>query len=82
MVGNKRTQKKGKGRSAKRANTDGFFSVHVKQAKSSFGALWRRPLGNILTLAVISVALAMPLACICWVKTWRVLRKTSRRHLK
>ena len=63
MVGNKRTQKKGKGRSAKRANTDGFFSVHAKQAKSSFGALWRRPLGNILTLAVISVALAMP-ACL------------------
>lgn len=63
MVGNKRTQKKGKGRSAKRANTDGFFSVHIKQAKSSFGALWRRPLGNILTLAVISVALAMP-ACL------------------
>ncbi|WP_104028661.1 permease-like cell division protein FtsX [Vibrio jasicida] len=63
MVGNKRTQKKGKGRSAKRANTDGFFSVHIKQAKSSFGALWRRPLGNILTLAVISMALAMP-ACL------------------
>ena len=39
MVGNKRTQKKGKGRSAKRANTDGFFSVHAKQAKSSFGLL-------------------------------------------
>jgi cell division transport system permease protein len=63
MVGNKRTQKKGKGRSAKHANTDGFFSVHIKQAKSSFGALWRRPLGNILTLAVISMALAMP-ACL------------------
>lgn len=63
MVGNKRTQKKGNGRSAKRANTDGFFSVHAKQAKSSFGALWRRPLGNILTLAVISMALAMP-ACL------------------
>ncbi|GLR03095.1 permease-like cell division protein FtsX [Vibrio hyugaensis] len=63
MVGNKRTQKKGKGRSATRANTDGFFSVHIKQAKSSFGALWRRPLGNILTLAVISMALAMP-ACL------------------
>ena len=63
MVGNKRTQKKVQGRSAKRANTDGFFSVHAQQAKASFAALWRRPLGNILTLAVISVALAMP-ACL------------------
>ncbi|EDM57086.1 cell division protein FtsX [Vibrio parahaemolyticus AQ3810] len=63
MAGNKHSQKKGKGRSAKRANTDGFFSVHAKQAKSSFSALWQRPLGNILTLAVISMALAMP-ACL------------------
>lgn len=31
MAGNKHSQKKGKGRSAKRANTDGFFSVHAKQ---------------------------------------------------
>lgn len=32
MVGNKRTQKKGKGRSAKRANTDGFsLSMQNKQ---------------------------------------------------
>ncbi|EMK3673961.1 cell division protein FtsX [Vibrio parahaemolyticus] len=63
MAGNKHSQKKGKGRSVKRANTDGFFSVHAKQAKSSFSALWQRPLGNILTLAVISMALAMP-ACL------------------
>ncbi|EGR1751913.1 TPA: permease-like cell division protein FtsX [Vibrio parahaemolyticus] len=63
MAGNKHSQKKGKGRSAKRANTDGFFSVHANQAKSSFSALWQRPLGNILTLAVISMALAMP-ACL------------------
>jgi cell division transport system permease protein len=61
MVGNKRTQKKG--RNTGRANTDSFFSVHLKQAKASFRALWRRPLGNILTLAVISMALSMP-ACL------------------
>lgn len=40
--------------------TDGFFKVHIKQAKASFSELWQRPLGNILTLAVISMALAMP----------------------
>ena len=63
MVGKKHSQKKDKGGSVKRVNTDGFFSVHVKQAKSSFSALWQRPLGNILTLAVVSIALAMP-ACL------------------
>ncbi|MGP8308971.1 permease-like cell division protein FtsX [Vibrio sp. YIC-376] len=63
MAGKKHSQKKDKGSSAKRANTDGFFSVHVKQAKASFSALWQRPLGNILTLAVVSIALAMP-ACL------------------
>ncbi|WP_319555375.1 permease-like cell division protein FtsX [uncultured Vibrio sp.] len=62
MAGKKLSQKKGKS-SAKRANTDGFFSVHIKQAKASFSALWQRPLGNILTLAVVSIALAMP-ACL------------------
>ncbi len=63
MIGRKHSQKKGKGSSVKRANTDGFFSVHVKQAKASFSALWQRPLGNVLTLAVVSIALAMP-ACL------------------
>lgn len=63
MAGKKHSQKKDKGGSVKRVNTDGFFSVHVKQAKSSFSALWQRPLGNILTLAVVSIALAMP-ACL------------------
>ena len=42
---------------------DGFFTVHYKQAKASFKALWTRPLGNLLTLAVISMALALP-ACL------------------
>lgn len=63
MAGKKHSQKKDKGGSVKRVNTDGFFSVHVKQAKSSFSALWQRPLWNILTLAVVSIALAMP-ACL------------------
>ncbi|NAW57645.1 MULTISPECIES: permease-like cell division protein FtsX [unclassified Vibrio] len=43
--------------------TDGFFAIHVKQARAAFSALWQRPLGNILTLAVISMALALP-ACL------------------
>ncbi|WGY48185.1 MULTISPECIES: permease-like cell division protein FtsX [unclassified Vibrio] len=48
------------GRDKKRAKTDSFFTVHRKQAKASFSALWQRPLGNLLTLAVISMALALP----------------------
>ncbi|MDR9827362.1 permease-like cell division protein FtsX [Vibrio sp. FNV 38] len=46
-----------------RPKTDGFFKVHFKQARGSLTALWERPLGNILTLAVISMALALP-ACL------------------
>ncbi len=61
MVGRKHAQRKGG--STKRANTDGFFSMHLKQAKASFSALWQRPIGNILTLAVVTIALAMP-ACL------------------
>ncbi|GEM76874.1 permease-like cell division protein FtsX [Vibrio sagamiensis] len=63
MESNKRTHKKGKGRGKLRVNTDGVLTSHIKQAKISFRALWHRPLGNILTLAVISMALAMP-ACV------------------
>ncbi|CAE6920564.1 Part of the ABC transporter FtsEX involved in cellular division [Vibrio sp. B1FLJ16] len=61
MAGKKQSQKKGN--NPKRSNSDGFFSVHIKEAKASFSALWQRPLGNILTLAVVSIALAMP-ACL------------------
>ncbi|ENO8417525.1 cell division protein FtsX [Vibrio mimicus] len=60
--GNKKISKttKSKPRDVKRAKTDSFLAIHLKQAKVSFAALWRRPLGNILTLAVISMALALP----------------------
>lgn len=51
---------KSKPRVMKRAKTDGFFAIHSKPAKASFAALWRRPIGNLLTLAVISMALALP----------------------
>jgi cell division transport system permease protein len=37
-----------------------FFAVHVSQARLSLREFWQRPLGNILTLAVIAMALAMP----------------------
>lgn len=60
MAVNKRNKKVKQARDTKRPNTDGFFTVHLKQAKASFAELWQRPLGNILTLAVISMALAMP----------------------
>ena len=39
---------------------DGLFKIHLKQARISFLNLWYRPLGNILTLAVIAMALALP----------------------
>lgn len=39
---------------------DSFIKVHLKQARYAFIALWQRPLGNILTLAVIAMALSMP----------------------
>ncbi|MDN3680188.1 permease-like cell division protein FtsX [Vibrio tapetis subsp. quintayensis] len=42
---------------------DGFLSAHIKQAKRSLYELTQRPLGNLLTLAVISVALTLP-ACL------------------
>ncbi len=65
MAVNTRTKpKKGKQTATTRVKkTDGFFAIHYKQAKASFGELWQRPLGNILTLAVISMALALP-ACL------------------
>ncbi|QIL85570.1 cell division protein FtsX [Vibrio sp. HDW18] len=49
-----------KTRAQQRSKNDSFIAIHLKQAKTSFAALWRRPLGNILTLAVISMALALP----------------------
>ena len=38
----------------------GFLSAHILQARKSFISLWKRPLGNILTLTVIAMALALP----------------------
>lgn len=63
MAANKRIKKPQSNRAANRTSSDGFFVVHWKQAKSSFSQMWQRPLGNLLTLAVISMALAMP-ACL------------------
>ncbi|QFT11121.1 permease-like cell division protein FtsX [Vibrio sp. THAF190c] len=63
MAVNKRLKKAKPKRANNRAASDGFLVVHWKQAKSSLSELWQRPLGNLLTLAVISMALAMP-ACL------------------
>ena len=41
---------------------DSFIAVHIRQTKASFAQMWSRPLGNMLTLAVISMTLAMPSA--------------------
>ncbi|PMM56076.1 permease-like cell division protein FtsX [Vibrio lentus] len=63
MAANKRIKKPQSNRATSCAASDGFFVVHWKQAKSSFSQMWQRPIGNLLTLAVISMALAMP-ACL------------------
>lgn len=49
-----------KNRSKSVIEHDGFFKVHFRQAKASLASLWHRPLGNVLTLAVIAMALALP----------------------
>lgn len=52
MAGNRRTKKK--------IARVGFVATHIRQAKASFSSLWHRPLGNLLTLAVIAMALSLP----------------------
>ncbi|BDU38941.1 permease-like cell division protein FtsX [Vibrio nigripulchritudo] len=43
-----------------RPKTDGFLKLHFKQAKASLVELLKRPLGNMLTFAVIAMALTLP----------------------
>ncbi|RJX65268.1 cell division protein FtsX [Vibrio sinensis] len=59
MVAN-RNKKPSSARAQNRVTKDSYFTVHYKEAKASLAALWQRPLGNLLTLAVISMALTMP----------------------
>ena len=59
-VRNRKATKKGRG--TNRVKRDSFLAVHFKQAKASLLELTERPLGNLLTLAVIAMALAMPSA--------------------
>lgn len=62
MGTNKRKNNANASRAKNRVKKDSFFTVHFKQARLSLAEFWQRPLGNILTLAVISMALAMPSA--------------------
>tara|TARA_Y100001956_G_scaffold59909_2_gene59485 strand:+ start:1750 stop:2718 length:969 start_codon:yes stop_codon:yes gene_type:complete len=62
MAANARNRKAAQGRSVNRAKRDSFLAIHFKQAKASLLEFAERPLGNLLTLAVISMALAMPSA--------------------
>ncbi|MGF1699815.1 permease-like cell division protein FtsX [Photobacterium makurazakiensis] len=41
-------------------NKTGFFSLHKQQCKQALTDMFRRPLGNILTLAVLAFALTLP----------------------
>ena len=43
-----------------RLKGDGYFSQHIKQAKLAYRDLLSRPIGNILTLAIIAMSLALP----------------------
>lgn len=62
MAGNRRNKKATAAKAKNRVKRDGFVTIHFKQARASFSTLWARPLGNLLTLAVICMALAMPAA--------------------
>lgn len=62
MAINSRSKNAKASRTKNRVKKDSFFAVHFKQAKASLSEFWQRPMGNILTLAVISMALAMPSA--------------------
>jgi cell division transport system permease protein len=50
-------------KSVPRSAKASYFGSHYHQAKASLIELWHRPLGNLLTLAVVSMSLAMP-ACL------------------
>ena len=52
--------KRSKVKNTQGASNDGFWATHKKQAKLSFQELLRRPLGNMLTLAVIAMSLTLP----------------------
>lgn len=41
-------------------NRHGFFAIHKQQALGALQELFKRPLGNILTLAVLTLALTLP----------------------
>ncbi|UJF19295.1 permease-like cell division protein FtsX [Vibrio sp. SS-MA-C1-2] len=43
-----------------RTQSIGYFSQHFKHAKQSLKALFHRPLGNILTISVIALSIALP----------------------
>lgn len=60
MAVNQKNRRQSKTRDKKVAQRDRFIMVHYRQAKQSFFDLWKRPLGNMLTIAVVSMALAMP----------------------
>jgi cell division transport system permease protein len=51
---------KRKAKNTQGASNDGFWASHKKQARLSFQELLRRPLGNLLTLAVIAMSLTLP----------------------
>lgn len=62
-----------------RLKPEGFISSQWKQAKTAFIELWQRPLGNILTLAVISMALSLP-SCLYLVAKNIIAVNTSVTH--
>lgn len=45
---------------AKKGQKTGFFALHKMQARQALGDLLGRPLGNILTLAVLALTLSLP----------------------
>ncbi|TVO33220.1 permease-like cell division protein FtsX [Vibrio algivorus] len=59
-MANKKLKAAKSSKSNARPQSAGFFQTHIKQARDSFRSLMSRPLGTILTLAVVSMSLTLP----------------------
>lgn len=59
-MANKKVNAVKKSNAPARPASEGFIRSHIKQAKIAFNNLMQRPLGTILTLAVVAMSLALP----------------------
>lgn len=57
-------------------NKTGFFALHWQQCKQALTDLKRRPLGNVLTLAVLAFALTLPATFYLFAKNMALVAQT------